>query len=129
MNTIEVALQHQLGEFDLDISFSTPAFGVTALFGRSGSGKTSVLRAIAGLIRASRGEVKVNGEVWQNSRQFLPTHQRPIGYVFQEASLFSHFSVKRNLEFGLGHIRKSDRKVDYHSAVELLGIGPLVRWS
>ena len=127
MSSIEVALQHRLGDFDLDVSFTTPTFGITALFGRSGSGKTSVLRAIAGLTRASRGKVVVNGEVWQDANQFLPTHRRPIGYVFQEASLFSHYSVQRNLEFGLGHISKSDCKVDYHSAVKLLGIAPLLK--
>ena len=74
--------------FALNIDIQLPARGITALFGPSGSGKTTLLRCIAGLQRAPNGLLQVNDNVWQNDTKFLPTHQRPLGYVFQEASLF-----------------------------------------
>jgi len=85
----------------LDVAFSAPLRGVTALFGPSGCGKTSVLRAIAGLNRLE-GTVRVGDEIWQDESFFLPPHSRAIGYVFQEASLFPHLSVRANLTFGMG---------------------------
>jgi molybdate transport system ATP-binding protein len=127
MSHLEVSLTHRLGEFLLDVAFKAPARGVTALFGRSGSGKTSVLRAIAGLVRAQQGTVKINGEIWQAPGRFIPTHKRPIGYMFQEASLFPHISVRRNLEYGWRHVPAKQRKVGFGSVVELLGIGPLLK--
>ncbi|MET0015562.1 MAG: molybdenum ABC transporter ATP-binding protein [Sedimenticola sp.] len=126
MSDIEISIAHALGDFRLEVVFTTPAKGVTALFGHSGSGKTSVLRAIAGLIRADHGMVKINGEVWQDDRHFVPTHKRPLGYVFQEASLFPHLSVRRNLEYGWRQIPSDQRKINFDTAVELLGIGPLL---
>ena len=127
MSTLEVQLKDTLGEFHLDVSFRTPTSGVTALFGHSGSGKTSILRAIAGLVRPRHGVVKINGEIWQDAELFIPTHKRPIGYVFQEASLFPHLSVRRNLEYGWLNVPLEQRKVNYAKAVELLGIGPLLQ--
>ncbi|MDP1924841.1 MAG: ATP-binding cassette domain-containing protein, partial [Thiobacillus sp.] len=78
--------------FSLDVDLSLPGRGVTALFGHSGSGKTTLLRAIAGLEQVAGGFLEVNGVVWQDAATFLPTHRRPLGYVFQEASLFHHLS-------------------------------------
>jgi len=127
MSDIEVSLSHRQGDFQLEVIFNTPASGVTALFGHSGSGKTSVLRAIAGLVRADHARIRVNGELWQDRDHFLPTHRRPVGYVFQEASLFPHLSVRRNLEYGWRQIPASERKIPFHSAVELLGVGPLLK--
>ena len=127
MSGIEVSLANRLGDFTLDVEFSAPAQGVTALFGRSGSGKTSVLRAVAGLVRTQQGRVRINDEVWQDGSQFVPTHQRPIGYVFQEASLFPHLSVKRNLEYGLRRVPEARRQIPYHDVVELLGISTLLQ--
>jgi len=117
-----------LGGFRLDAGFSAPGRGVTALFGRSGSGKSTLLRCIAGLERAPVGRLEVNGEVWQESGRgrFLPTHRRPIGYVFQEPGLFPHLSVQRNLEFGWKRIDRSRRRVAMDQAVELLGLGRLL---
>lgn len=116
------------GEFSLDARFDVPGRGVTALFGHSGSGKTTLLRCIAGLERARRGEIRVNGECWQDSARdfFLPVHRRPIGYVFQEASLFPHLSVRRNLDYGMRRVVPARRRVALDEAVELLGIGPLL---
>lgn len=127
MNNIEVSLQHQQGDFQLDVSFDTPASGITALFGRSGCGKTTVLRAVAGLLKANQGSIKINGETWQDAQQFLPTHQRPIGYVFQEASLFPHLSVRRNLEYGWRRVPKAQRRMKFDTVVELLGVEPLLQ--
>ena len=93
---IEVAFAGRLGGFALDAAFAAPGRGVTALFGPSGCGKTSVLRCVAGLLRLD-GHCRVNGEAWQDAATFLPTHRRPIGYVFQEPSLFPHLSVRQNL--------------------------------
>jgi molybdate transport system ATP-binding protein len=86
--------------FTLDVDEHLPPRGVTALFGHSGSGKTTLLRCIAGLERKATGQVCFNGEVWQDERTWVPTHRRPIGYVFQEASLFPHLTVLGNLRYG-----------------------------
>ncbi|MES9876254.1 MAG: molybdenum ABC transporter ATP-binding protein [Candidatus Sedimenticola sp. PURPLELP] len=127
MNGIEVELQNRLGEFELDVRFHSKASGVTALFGRSGSGKTTVLRAIAGLERVRKGKVVINGDVWQNDADFVPPHQRQIGYVFQEASLFPHLSVKANLEYGWRRTPAELRRIRFEDVVELLGIRPLLK--
>jgi molybdate transport system ATP-binding protein len=113
--------------FELDVAFTSPPTGVTGLFGPSGCGKTTVLRCVAGLERAA-GCCRLNGEVWQDDQQrvFVPTHRRPIGYVFQEASLFAHLSVRRNLEFGLRRVPAAQRHVDFAEVVELLGIESLL---
>ena len=102
MANIEAQFRLPFPDFTLEVDLQLPAKGVTALFGHSGSGKTTLLRCIAGLECAPQGFLRVNGKLWQDSKQdvFLPTHQRPLGYVFQEASLFPHLNVRKNLEFG-----------------------------
>ncbi len=127
MSSIAISLINRLGDFRLDVSFEAPASGVTALFGRSGSGKTSVLRAVAGLVRAPQGVVLINGEVWQDDKEFVPAHRRPLGYVFQEASLFPHLSVKRNLEYGWRRVPQEKRRIKFENVIELLGIGPMLK--
>ncbi|NTV11294.1 MAG: ATP-binding cassette domain-containing protein, partial [Zoogloea sp.] len=89
--------------FALDAELALPGRGVTALFGHSGCGKTSLLRAIAGLDRHAGGFLAINGDTWQDDARgiFVPTHRRALGYVFQEASLFPHLDVRRNLDYGL----------------------------
>ena len=130
MNPDAPAIQarFQLGwpGFSLDVDLDLPGRGVTALFGHSGSGKTTLLRCIAGLERAPAGRLLVNGQVWQDGDRFLPTYQRPLGYVFQEASLFPHLSIRRNLEFGMKRVPAADRRVSLDQAIALLGIGPLL---
>ncbi len=113
--------------FSLELDLEMPGQGVTVLFGPSGSGKTALLRCIAGLERAS-GFLSVAGEAWQDDAagRFLPTWQRPLGYVFQESSLFPHLSVRRNLEFGQKRVKQGERRVSLEPAIELLGIGPLL---
>ena len=111
--------------FSLDVDLSLPGRGVTALFGHSGSGKTTLLRCIAGLERAREGRLAVEGEVWQDADRWVPTHRRPIGYVFQEASLFAHLSVMGNLRYGMKRVTNAQR-VSLDQAIELLGIGHLL---
>jgi molybdate transport system ATP-binding protein len=115
--------------FSLDVDLDLPARGVTALFGQSGSGKTTLLRCMAGLERASQGRLVVNGEVWQDDTgragAWLPTHQRPLGYVFQEASLFPHLTVLGNLRYGMRRA-SSAQQSSLDQAIELLGIGHLL---
>ena len=111
--------------FSLDVNLALPGRGVTALFGHSGSGKTTLLRCIAGLERAREGRLAVDGEVWQDAGCWLPPHKRPIGYVFQEASLFAHLTVLGNLRYGLKRISSAQR-VSLDHAIELLGIAHLL---
>lgn len=111
--------------FALDVDLKLPARGVTALFGHSGSGKTTLLRCMAGLLRARQGRLAINGEVWQDDGYWLPPHRRPIGYVFQEASLFPHLTVMGNLRYGMNRNPKAQR-MGLDQAIELLGIGHLL---
>ena len=126
---INLRLQHHYPGFALDLDLQLPGKGVTALYGHSGSGKTTCLRCIAGLERASQAYVQINDEVWQDSQRkhFVPVHQRALGYIFQEASLFPHLSVRANLEFGLKRIARQERQVDLAHASELLGITHLLQ--
>ena len=114
--------------FALDVDLDLPGRGVSALFGHSGSGKTSCLRCFAGLDRPQQGYLQVAGELWQDSDRgfFLPAHKRAIGYVFQDANLFPHLSVRKNLEYGQRRIPVSQRKVALEQALQLLGIGHLL---
>ena len=118
--------------FSLQVDIALAGRGVTALFGPSGSGKTSFLRAMAGLERASqrsRAYVAVNNEVWQDDALglFVPVHQRALGYVFQDANLFTHLSVAQNLAFGMRRVAMAQRRVSLDQAVSLLGIGHLMK--
>ncbi|MFK9081240.1 molybdenum ABC transporter ATP-binding protein [Pseudomonas neuropathica] len=125
---IHARLKLSYSGFALDVDLQLPGRGVTALYGHSGSGKTTCLRCIAGLERADQGFVQVNDEVWQDSDKgiFVPPHKRALGYVFQEASLFPHLSVLANLQFGLKRIPRQQRRVDMAHATELLGISHLL---
>ncbi|MCY1345063.1 Vitamin B12 import ATP-binding protein BtuD [compost metagenome] len=125
---IEARFRLDYPAFALDVDLRLPGRGVTALFGPSGSGKTSLLRCIAGLERGGRGYLRVNGELWQDSatKLLLPTHKRALGYVFQEASLFEHLTVRSNLDYGWRRIPAAQRRVSLEQAVELLGIGHLL---
>jgi molybdate transport system ATP-binding protein len=123
--TIEARFRLERAGFTLDVDLSLPAQGVTAIFGQSGSGKTTLLRCIAGLERAA-GTLSVKSQPWQDASFFLPVHQRPLGYVFQEASLFPHLTAQRNLEYGMKRVAAGERRVAMDQAVELLGIAHLL---
>ena len=115
-------------DFALDVDLCLPAQGITVLFGPSGSGKTTLLRCVAGLEKAA-GVISLADDTWQNSEQnlFKPTWQREIGYVFQEASLFEHLDVRGNLQFGLRRVGRPGAAQSLDAAVELLGIGHLLK--
>lgn len=127
-STLEVRLNVDFPEFAVNVDLSLPGRGVTALYGHSGSGKTTCLRCIAGLEKATSGFISVNGDVWQDSDRgiFVPPHKRSLGYVFQEASLFPHLTVRGNLEFGLKRIAARERQVNLEQATTLLGIDHLL---
>ncbi len=114
--------------FTLEVALELPGRGVTALFGPSGCGKTTVLRALAGLDRAA-GRVALGSSVWQDDAQqrFVPTHQRAIGYVIQEAALFAHLDVQQNLAYGLRRVATAQRRVALDQVVGLLGLGHLLQ--
>lgn len=117
--------------FAMDLALDLPAHGIHVLFGPSGSGKTTVLRCVAGLERADRARVLIAGACWQDDAQglFLPTWRRPLGYVFQEASLFDHLDVQGNLDFARQRARRGDaghEALSLDTVTALLDIGGLL---
>ena len=128
--TQHIIAQFQLNysAFQLDVDLRLPSSGVTVLCGESGSGKTTLLRCIAGLQHAPHGFLEINGKVWQDSQKnlFLPTYQRALGYVFQEANLFAHLTVLGNLCYGLKRIGQNSNTENFKQVIELLGIEHLM---
>lgn len=125
---LEVSLRHRLGAFDLAVDFAVPP-GVTALFGRSGAGKTSVAQAIAGLLRPREGRIVADGTVLLDTarRIDISRHRRRVGYVFQEGRLFPHLSVRQNLRFGQWFAPRASAPVaQFDALVEMLGLGALL---
>ncbi len=124
---LEISVRRRQGEFSLDVDFAAGQ-GVTALFGPSGSGKTSVVNMVAGLARPDRGRIAVDGRVLFESAAGidLPPERRRLGYVFQDARLFPHLSVRSNLEYGRRRIPAAERSQGFADVVELLGIGHLL---
>jgi molybdate transport system ATP-binding protein len=124
---LSVAVQHRFGDFVLDAAFDS-AGGLTALFGRSGAGKTSLINAIAGLLRPERGRIVVDGEVLTDIERgiFVPARRRRIGYVFQEGRLFPHMTVRQNLLYGRWFAPKSGSTGEVDQIIDLLGLGALL---
>ena len=124
---LEVDIEHRLGAFELDVHFRSGR-GLTALFGRSGAGKTSVVNAIAGLLRPERGRIVVNGSVLIDTERGIrtPAHRRRVGYVFQEDRLFPHLTVRQNLLFGRWFAPGSTPQARLADVVDLLGIAALL---
>jgi molybdate transport system ATP-binding protein len=125
MPAIRTRLNLQKPGFTLTVDLALPTRGVTAFFGPSGSGKTTLLRCIAGLERVPNGLVSLGDHIWQDAGQWLPTHKRSVGYVFQEASLFAHLSVIGNLRYGVKRAQSSEA-LSLEQAIELLGIAHLL---
>jgi molybdate transport system ATP-binding protein len=126
---LEVHVKRKQGDFTVDAAFEGVPSGVTALFGSSGAGKTSIVNMVAGLAKPDAGRVVVGGRVLfdANRRINLPAEKRRIGYVFQDGRLFPHLTVKRNLTYGMRRIPLKNRYVDFVQVVDLLGIGHLLK--
>ncbi len=127
---IRARLTSQHNDFILDVDLTLPGRGVTVIYGPSGCGKTTLLRCLAGL-QPAHGQVSVNGDCWQHSEpgrpvQQRPVHQRPLGYVFQEASLFPHLTVRGNLTYGYRRVPRGQRRIRFHQAVAWLGLEDLL---
>ncbi|MGV6849264.1 MAG: molybdenum ABC transporter ATP-binding protein [Marinibacterium sp.] len=125
--TVRVLLTHRMGDFRLDAAFEAPP-GLTVLFGRSGSGKTTTIHAVAGLLHPDRGRIAVDDLVLLDTEKGidLPVHRRRLGYVFQDGRLFPHLSVRQNLAYGRSFRRGSDRREDPDRIVGLLGLEHLL---
>jgi molybdate transport system ATP-binding protein len=125
--TLEVRLRHAFGGFALDAGFTAPR-GITVLFGRSGSGKTTVVNAVAGLLRPDAGCIALDGRTLTDTgaRVHLAPHRRRIGYIFQEGRLFPHLTVRQNLRYGAWFAPKGAAAEDMGRIVDLLGIGHLL---
>jgi molybdate transport system ATP-binding protein len=126
MSALELRVRLPRQDFLLDVDLRLPASGITAVFGPSGSGKTTLLRAVAGLEGAEEARVVVGGEAWEDTQRgvCLPTHRRPLGYVFQEASLFDHLDVAGNLRFARKRAGAASQPLE--PLLELLGIASLL---
>ncbi|MGN7295080.1 molybdenum ABC transporter ATP-binding protein [Rhizobium sp. SAFR-030] len=125
--TLTVDIRHRQGDFQLDVSFTSER-GVTALFGRSGSGKTSVLRIVGGLVRPTEGRITLDGDVLLDTAAQIhtPSHQRRFGYVFQEPRLFPHLTVRQNLLYGRWLAPKAQRSQEPLRIFEMLGLETLL---
>jgi molybdate transport system ATP-binding protein len=125
---LEIDVTKQRGTFKSQVTFTSTTPGVTALFGRSGCGKTTTIHMIAGLLRPDRGHIRIDGTVLFDAVRDIdvPAQQRGIGYVFQDARLFPHLSVRDNLRYGERRTRGRARRVQLGDVVELLGLAPLL---
>jgi molybdate transport system ATP-binding protein len=125
---LDVSLKSLQGNFSIDATFRSEAAGVTALFGRSGAGKTSIINMVAGLLRPDQGHIIAGGRCLFDSRTSLDLapEKRRVGYVFQEGRLFPHLSVRANLTYGMRLTPKGERYVKFDQVVELLGLEALV---
>lgn len=125
--SLSVEINHRVGDIDLKVKFDAPD-GVTALFGKSGSGKTTIINAVAGLLRPDAGRIVVQDRVLFDSETGanLPAHKRRLGYIFQEARLFPHLTVRQNLKFGRWFAPAPARSASLDRVVEMLGIGSLL---
>jgi molybdate transport system ATP-binding protein len=127
--SLEIALRHRYGSFALDVFFTVERPGITALFGPSGAGKTTIVNAVAGLLRPEEGRIAVNGRVLFDSaaNAWIPPRKRRIGYVFQDARLFPHMSVENNLRFGWRRAANRVPEAEIARVVEMLGLDALLR--
>lgn len=121
---MEVNLQKRLGDFALDVAFDMAPGGITALFGRSGAGKTTLVNMMAGLLRPDSGVLSIGGQTLFDSATGINVkpERRRVGYVFQEGRLFPHLSIRANLYYGRRFAPKGERYVEPGKIIELLGL-------
>jgi len=126
---LEITLQQQRGAFALQVNVSAATPGVIALFGRSGCGKTTLVNLLAGLLGGAQGRIALDGQVWFDSARGLlvPAEQRRIGYVFQDARLFPHYSVRGNLDYGARRAPQPPDAARFDEVIDLLGLAPLLQ--
>ena len=129
MNLLSAKFIVSYPEFILNVDLNIPAKGFNVLFGHSGCGKTTLLRCLSGLERSSKGFLKVGNEIWQDEANgiFLPASKRPIGYVFQDARLFSHLSVEDNLKYGYKRSCKPKNSTIFKQVINIMGLAPLLK--
>ncbi len=120
--SLQLALQMERPAFHLQIETELSATGVTGIMGPSGCGKTSLLRVIAGLDRIPAAQIRFNETVWQDAEQFVPPHQRRIGFVFQDAHLFAHLNVQQNLHYGYARTEAAQRRIALDQVIELFDL-------
>jgi molybdate transport system ATP-binding protein len=127
--SVECAIRHGFGSFTLDVAFAVDKPGITALFGPSGAGKTTVANAIAGLFRPQAGRIVIDGKAVFDSatRVFIPAHERGAATVFQDARLFPHMSVENNLLFGWRRAKQRASQNQIAHVLDLLGLGALLK--
>ncbi|MBW6416599.1 molybdenum ABC transporter ATP-binding protein [Celeribacter sp. PS-C1] len=125
--SLRVDLKHRFSKFSLDLGFDVPD-GITVLFGRSGSGKSTVLRAIAGIFKPDQARIMLTDRVLCDSDAglCLPPHKRRIGMIFQDARLFPHLTVSQNLDFGRRFSERNVPQREVTQMVDMLGIGALL---
>jgi molybdate transport system ATP-binding protein len=123
---IEARFRLQRGAFALDAEFTIPASGVTALFGPSACGKTTLLRALAGFEPCHDGLLRMGETVWQDAQTLVPPHQRALAYVFQDSNLFPHLSVRGNLEYGYRRVPSAERRIGFDEILALFALEPLL---
>jgi len=124
---LEVKYQINKGDFSSTIDLKLSTNGITAIFGASGSGKTTLLRFIAGLEKVASATLRFKSYTWQDNEHYIPTHQRAIGFVFQEANLFPHLSVEKNLRYAQKRRANGDPQINFGDAVKWLGIASLLQ--
>jgi len=128
MPVLHVDIERQFRDFTLAVDRDIALDGITAVFGASGSGKTTLLRAIAGLDRGVAGTIRFAGQVWQDDAAgvFVPPHKRGVGYVFQDARLFSHLNVAANLRYAARRSRRESRRIEFDDVVDALDLALLL---
>ena len=128
MSAIRIRFEVRFPGYTLCVNQCLPEKGVTGIFGVSGSGKSTFLRAIAGLERPINSRIVIGNEIWHDDEKgiFVPPYKRSLGFVFQDAALFPHLSVRKNLEYGMKRVPKANRRIPLDYVADLLGLIPLM---